>query len=857
MGVTMNNSAKFIEVLSEVSGSFSAADSLMQSVTPKEIQEMGQSKSFVACTLGGAASVQVKMGRVVSTENLTIPKDVRHYKIEAHGKVFEPPRKYLTDMIGHSYRRWVYDPSRLRYPMKRVGWEPGGKSKYDNRGKGEFVRISWDEALELVSNEIKRVRDTYGPSALCFQDTFHHTWGTIHGMGTEYSVAPRFFNLLGGFTEYVPGTCSWAGWVTGAAFMYGYWWTNGTSEGTDSLADTLQNSRMVVFWALDATKSTRMYIGHESEIWRNWVNEAGIKTVSISPELHDTAVRHSDKWIAVYPGTDAALAAALMNVWITEGTYDKEYIKTHTVGFEPLRDYILGKEDGIPKTPQWAEKICGIDAETIFNLAREWAAGPVSINCHVAAANRGWYGHEFTRMMVALQTLQGLGKPGCNLTSWGQVGGAPFDKNVRMPGYATGINPAAKKMYTNPVPQKIHTLDFAEGILNPPVKWTGGTTGACYWQDESAYEYTYPMKGYSEIKLSFRLGGGHFASYSNVNMRAKAFMSPNLETTIATTLFMEPLMKCFDIILPACTDLERNDISMPCTGGLYIPYLGNCNHQMSIYQEQCVKPLGQSMSDMMIFYSLAKKLGIYDELSEGNSEEDWIRKLFEVSSLPEFITYDEFKKKGYYVFPVPEKYEATPPLSWFYKEPTGLATPSGKIELYSRVLADRWGENHPEIGPIPKYREPQDGRNSPLAKKYPLVGFFCHPKFRIHTMMENVTWIRDLHKVHGDSGYEYEPIWISSVDAEARGIKHGDIVRVVNDKGKVLAGAYVTERIKPGTIRMFYGSFWEPEDATKPGSLDRGGSANVLTTNEPMSCHSHLHRIEHMMVEVSKEEGQN
>jgi molybdopterin guanine dinucleotide-containing S/N-oxide reductase-like protein len=600
-----------------------------------------------------------------------------------------------------------------------------------------------------------------------------------------------------------------------------------------------------------------MYIGHETEIWRHWVREAGIKTVSISPELHDTAVTHCDKWISVYPGTDAALAAALMYTWITEDTYDKEYVKTHTVGFEKLRDYLLGKEDGIPKTPEWAEKICGINTETILNLAREWAAGPVSINCHVAAANRGWFGHEFTRMMVALQTLQGLGKPGVNLTSWGQVGGAPFDKNIRMPGYATGINPAAEKLYPNPVPQKIHTLDFAEGILNPPVKWRGGTTGACYWQDESMMDYSYPMKGYSEIKLSFRCGAGHFASYSNVNMRAKAFMSPKIETTVATTLFMEPLMRCFDIILPACTDLERNDISMPCTGGLYIPYQGNCNHQMSIYQEKCIEPLGQSMPDMEIFYNLAKKLGIYEALSEGNTEEDWIRKLFQVSSLPEFIKYEDFKKKGYYVFPVPEKYESTPPLSWFYKEASGLATPSGKIELYSKVLADRWGENNPEIGPIPKYREPKDGRNSSLAKQYPLVGFFCHPKFRIHTMMENVTWIRDLHKIKDSGGREYEPIWISTVDAEARGIKHGDIVRVSNDKGKLLAGAYITERIKPGTTRMYYGSFWEPEDAREPGSLDRGGSANVLTTNEPMSCHAHLHRIEHMMVEICKEEGQN
>jgi trimethylamine-N-oxide reductase (cytochrome c) len=147
--------------------------------------------------------------------------------------------------------------------------------------------------------------------------------------------------------------------------------------------------------------------------------------------------------------------------------------------------------------------------------------------------------------------------------------------------------------------------------------------------------------------------------------------------------------------------------------------------------------------------------------------------------------------------------------------------------------------------------------NSPEARKYPLVGFVCHPKFRFHTMQENVTWLRKLHKMAGPDGHEYEPIWINPMDAEARGIKYGDIVMAFNDKGKLLAGAYVTERIKPGVVRIFYGAFWQPEDPRVPGSLDRGGSGNVLTSNEPQSCHSHLHRFQHMMVEVRKWEGQN
>ncbi|MFC1971285.1 molybdopterin-dependent oxidoreductase, partial [Chloroflexota bacterium] len=455
MSMVKGDYPKFIDIMSEALGSMSCGENLMRSITPEEIKEVEQEKTYAECTFGGAIFATVKNGRVIKTGPLTIPKDVRQYKIEARGKVFQPPRRCLPDMWAHSYRRWVYDPSRLRYPLKRVGWKPGGKGTYDNRGKAEFVRISWDEALGHVAGEMKRIKETYGNSAISYKDHSHSSWGTIHGNGAQKSIAPKLLNLIGGFTDIVIGTASWAGWVSGATFMYGFWWSNGIAEGTDTLSDTLQNSRMVVYWSLDATKSTRMYHGHESEIWRQWMGKAGIKTIMISPEYNDTAATHADRWMPVYPGSDVALAAAILNVWINEGIYDKEYVETHTVGFDKLRDYILGKEDGVPKTPEWAEKICGLNAEKITGMAREWAAGPTTIYCQLGGANRGWFGHEWTRMMVALQTLQGLGKPGVNLVTLGWCsGGAPFDKNIYMPGYCLGIIPGeTRKPYPNPIPQ--------------------------------------------------------------------------------------------------------------------------------------------------------------------------------------------------------------------------------------------------------------------------------------------------------------------------------------------------------------------------------------------------------------------
>ncbi|MFC1901697.1 molybdopterin-dependent oxidoreductase [Chloroflexota bacterium] len=855
MSVKEKDYSRVIEVLGDVFGSFPAGDNLMRNVEPEETEE--SEKVFTACTYGGAVFIHVKNGRVIKIDPLTIPEDVRQYKIEARGKVFEPPRKCLPDMWGHGYRRWVYDANRVRYPLKRVGWEPGGKGRYDNRGRDEFVRISWDEATDLIAGEVTRLKETYGNSAFTYTVP-HMTWGSLHGMGTGFTVYPRFFNILGGFTPYVVGTMSWVGWISGGTHMYGYWWSHGTSEGTDTLIDTLQNTRMKVYWAIDVTKSSRMYHGHETEVWRHWVREAGIKTVMISPELSDTAVTHADRWVPVYPGSDTALAAAIMYVWLTEGTYDKDYVETHAVGFEKLRDYILGKDDGVPKTPEWAEKICGVGAEPITGLAREWAAGPTALCCLLGGANRGWYGHEWSRMMIALQTLQGLGKPGVSLLSFGPFGGgAPYDKSIFMSGYTTGIKPAETKAYSNMIPQRVHDINITDCLLNPPVEWTGGTNAETFGAEEFFKDYSYPTPNYSELKMLFKIGGGSFESHVNTNWRAKGLLSPKLETIVSSALFMEPGVRYADIVLPACTDLERNDISMFASPGLYQPYSGDANHQVAIYQQKCIEPLGQSMSDLDILNRIAEKLGILQEFSEGNTEDDWIRKLFEKSSLPKFISFEDFKKAGYFVFPFPENYEPTPALRWFYEEGQGLATPSGKIELYSKVLADHYGENNPEMPPVPKYIEPKDGRNSPLARKYPLVGFFPHPKFRFHTMQDNVTWLRDASKLKGPDGREYEPVWINPVDSEARGIKPGDIVTVFNDQGKTLAVAYITERIKPGTVRLFYGSFFDPVDPSTPGSLDRGGSANVLTSNKPISRHVNLGQHQHMMVEISKWEGQS
>ena len=244
----------------------------------------------------------------------------------------------------------------------------------------------------------------------------------------------RFFNLIG-YTHVFDNPDSWEGWHWGATHCYGFWWRLGMAEPYDLLEDALKNSELVVYWAVDPDSTGGIYAGQETAIWRQWLNKAGIKQIVIDPFYNYTAAQVTAKWIAPRPGTDAALALAIAYVWIKENTYDKEYIATHTIGFDEFKQYVLGKQDGVLKNPQWAAQITDVPASTITALAHEWAA---KRTMYVAAGQGGAcrtaYATEWARLCVLLQAMQGLGKPGVSMLP--MVGGAPYNTNVTFPGYA-------------------------------------------------------------------------------------------------------------------------------------------------------------------------------------------------------------------------------------------------------------------------------------------------------------------------------------------------------------------------------------------------------------------------------------
>ncbi len=842
---------------------------------------MSEEQIFTNCEVGGPVLVHVKDGRIIRIRPLILSEDdPEPWTIEVDGKKFSPPRKTTLSTYVLAERNRIYSEDRVAYPRKRVDFDPKGDRHPENRGKSPYVRISWDEALDIVASEIKRIRETYGPAAIAALTSSHHNWGNI---GYKRSAFGRFFNLLG-FTDVFDNPDSWEGFHWGAIHAYGFYWRLGCPEQYDLLEDAMKHSELLVFWSHDPDSTKGGYSAQESAIWRIWLKELGKKMIFVDPFCNYTASRMADKWIAPRPGTDAALAQAIAYVWIKEDTYDKKFIEGRTLGFEDFKKYILGKEDGVKKDPRWAENITGVKAAIIYAFAREWASKRTMLGCGVrggfGGAGRSAYGHEWARLMVYLQAMQGPGKPGVNF--WSGVLGAPYNAEFFFPCYADPIgsingdgNPdhVAKLTAVNPVKQRLYRLLFPDAILNPPVQWLG--EGFCGKSIEQQFiPYTYPMPGHPEIRMFYRYGGSFIGTMTETNKWILAYQSPKLEIVVNQSVWMDPETRMADIILPACTNFERNDIAeFSNTGGYSNHASTGCNYRVIVYQKKCIEPLYESKSDLEIFTLLAERIGFKDEYTDGGkTEEDWIRKQYEVSDLPKYISYEEFKKKGYFVVPLPKDYKPTPALRWFYEgrrrdtpdtrapdpdKKEGLGTYSGKIEFVSQSLKKYFPKDK-ERPPLARYIPSWEGHESPLAKKYPLQLISPHPRYSYHTHYDaHCEWLADIpgHRIR-KNGYNWIVIRMNPVDAEKRKIQNHDIIKVYNDRGAVLGIAHVTELVRPGVVHCYASSGkYDPLEPGKPYSPDRGGCINILTPGRMISKNAPGMAPNSCLVEIEKWDG--
>ena len=810
---------------------------------------------FLGVGGGAPCMVDYKDGKVIRIRPLHYDskfdrEKLNPWKFDVRGKTLEPTFKSNPCPFSLAYKKRAYSPNRIKYPLKRVDWDPDGERNPQNRGKSKYKRISWDEAAGIVSGEIKRVMEKYGPYSVLAQIDGHGECKTVH---TCHGQPALMLDKLGGFTQQVRNPDSWEGWYYGAMHVWGEGYRGLQRPVDNCMKDVSENCEQVLYWGCDPETTPWGFSGQTATRFCYYWSELGIKQVYICPDLNYGAAVHADKWIPVLPNSDAALQLAIIHVWLTEGIYDKEYVKTHTVGMDEVTDYVMGKEDGVPKTPAWASPKCGVPEWTIKALAREFAAKITSIaHFYGGSYVRGPFSHEPARLECVLLGMQGLGKPGVNQF---QIGFNPGMPRVDMPGsrdagrMVVGIKDPDEtihplmlfKFTANAFTKQIIPKTYIQdAILNPPITFWG--TGGLSEPPENQFEkHTYPIpadEGGTEIHMIWTDTPCRTTCWNDGNRTVDAFRSPKIECVVAQHPWLENDCLIADIILPANTTLEVDDI-VTCGG------MGANEFSMVGLQDRAMNPIGESKSDYEIVLEIAGKMGLAEAVSEGKSIEEWIKTSFgeKLKNAPRPVSWEEFREKGYYAYPTAPDWEEDPAgLIEFYEDPEKypLPTPSGKLEFYSARLARNFPDDR-ERPPVPKWIEKSETHDerisSDRARMFPLLMMSNHGRWRVHAQCDDITWTREVMtcKVPGPDGYKYEPLWINPADAEKRGIKTGDIVKAFNERGVVLCGALVWERMMPGAVYVDHGA---RTDFIIAGKVDRGGAINMISPRGTASKNS-------------------
>ena len=812
------------------------------------------------------ANVDVKDGKVIRIRPLHWGAKYDYssfnpWKIKRDGKTFEPLAKSTPAPWSLAYKKRTYSPNRVMYPLKRVDWDPSGDRNTQNRGKSKYVRISWDEATDIIASEIRRIHKEYGPLGILVQGDGHGECKMVHA---PHGCSTLLLDKMGGFTQQVRNPDSWEGWYWGAKHVWGKGFIGMMAPADNVVKDVCENSDMVVVWGGDPETTHWGFRGQLASRLLYFWSQIGIDQIYICPDLNYSAAIHADKWIPILPNTDAAMQLAIIYTWIQEGTYDKEYVKTHTVGMDKIKAYVLGEVDGIAKTPKWAAAKCGVPAYTIKALARDWAEKIVTIGHYFAGGMaRGPYSHEPARLECVLLGMQGLGKPGVHQA---QIAYTGMPKNI-----TAGIGAAHMGTF-----EKLEGTAAGERLLKPhrgtPTAWGKqmipktlieeairkgkvdfwGTGGHEEPTSDQYKKYTYPIPkedGGVEIHMMWTDTPCRQTCWNNGNEIALTTRDSQIEFVLAQHPWLENDCLFADIILPTNTTLEVDDIS-PCLRD-------GDSFQSVLYMKKAVEPIGESKSDFEAVVEIAKKLGMENEVTEGFTVDELIKATYEGMSFDKIVSWEDFSKNDYIVLPVAENWEDGPAgLYSFYNDPAAnpLPTPTGKLEFYSESLEKAFPHDE-ERPPYPQWIEKSithDERiSSRRANAYPLLVLSNHGRWRTHAQADDIPWSKEAvtGKIKGFDGYHYEPCWINPADAAARGIKQGDIIRVFNERGSVLCGALVFERVMPGAVSIDHGA---RTDFIIPGKLDRGGAINLITPEGLTSKHAAGQATTAFLVEIER-----
>ena len=789
------------------------------------------------CAGANACMVDVKDGKMIRIrparyyERYT-KEEVKPWVMHARGKTFEPSEKSLVPPLSLAYKKRVYSPARIRYPMKRVDFDPNGERNPQNRGISKYERITWDEALDIVESEMLRAKEKYGSTSILYQSDQHGETKVVHG---PHGCGRKLLRLFGGYTLQVRNPDSWEGWTWGAKHVWGMQPIGQQVPQSNLIYDISKNAELLLFWGCDQETTTWGWQGQLPSRLSYWWTELGIRQIYISPDCNYANAVHADKWIPILPNTDAALYLAVAYQWFKSGTYDKEYLETHAVGVDKFEDYVMGRMDGQPKSPEWASPLTGVPSRIIKALAAEWASTRTTVVIgNGGPAIRGPYSHEPARLQVLCLAMQGLGKPGCNQSKMIEWGLTNDMKQMAQPAPAVLLSlwPA----YTGGSVRDTNHPSFLPKTLIPKAI----LEGKCDWygceqemapRENQFVHYEYPAEGCSQIHLIWTDSPSWLTSWNDGNTYTRALRHSSIEFIFAQHPWIENDCLFADVILPVNTKLEEDDINTDLFGG-----------QMNLIfpETRCIEPLGESFSDYEIVCKIAERLGLLEEYTGGMTIPERIRLGYEKSNAAHLISWEELNDKGYFVIPTDPDWEKTPAgLIEFYDDPENhrLSTPTGKLEFYSTGLAEHFPDDK-ERPPVPhwisKGETHQESLDCERAKQYPLLVVSNHPRWGVHAQHDDITWLREIEtcKIKGPDGYQYQPLWMNPVDAAARGIKHGDVVSIFNERGMVLAGAYVTDRIIPRVVSMDHGAKYDP---IVLGEIDRGGAINTIVPGRTTS----------------------
>ena len=726
---------------------------------------------------------------------------------------------FHKNAVATSIPEYVYSSSRIKYPMVRKSYlQNGPGANREARGSEGFVRVSWEKATELIAGELKRVIKEHGnASILTNTSTAYLTPGRINYEGGCMS---RFANLMGGFTDCMTDYSTGAAQtimphITGSTDVYAQQTTWKT---------IMENAEVMVFWAIDpmrtlnAGDTTNMGFGLD---WMEKLSKSGKKIIVIDPQRSTTATKFSAEWIAPLPNTDVAMMLGMAYALQEAGLEDKQFLDVYTQGYDKFLPYLLGETDGTPKTPEWAESICQIKAAKIREIALLVAKNP-SLLLTGWSLQRADHGEQPPWMFVTLASMVGqIGLPGR---------GYSMGHNYPDGGSIYGMAPSVPYIdygdYPDDTPALIPASRTTDAILNP---------GKVI--DFNGSKVTYP-----DIKMIFNEYGNPHSRHQERSKMIRAWKRP--DTIVTHEIAWTASAWMADIVLPVCTAAERNDIDSDSVGTVIVPI------------KAAIEPLYESKEPFLIFSEIARAVGIEEEFTMGRTAMELIEDSYEVArkrskdngiDMPGF---DEFWDKCEpIVFPIDKNEVDFVQHGDFRKDPLlePLGTASGKIEIYCKNIEKM---AYADCGPHPTWYEPFEWIGSPKAKKFPLHSLTPHPRYRLHSQYNQCGSLTDIYNVAG-----HEPVIINSKDARVRNIKHGDVVRVFNDIGQVLAGAFVTDDIRPSVTAIHEGGWYDPENRGDPDSLCKHGHANALVKDKPTSSLSQSCNANTALVEIEKYSG--